>query len=417
MASKVLITFLGTGRLNKEGSNTRDYAKVTYLFNGKKFKSSFVSLILARELKAGKIIIIGTLKSMWEELYLRILGEGNINEDFYLELTELHKTYKDINDDVYRIISRLEKEVSEKAGLNIKILLLKNGINQDEIDFNIDVTIDFLQNQLLGDIKWEVYVDITHGFRSMAFIINQVIFYFSQVFDDQIKFRKIYYGMMEVIKDLGYAPIVSLSRLIDLNQWAQASYAFKHFGNAYLLSDLLTNKKDNPAKKVLKEFSNTLNLSLIFHVKKQLRALDKLIKQEYHSSLASLIIPRVIQDFASFFGSSSESLKDSVFQIKLARWHFNRKNFGLAVIVLYEAAITWICENENLVPTARNDRERAKSLLSDKNYHDLRNILSKYKIDNIRNGVAHQLPKQIPVSTAIKNLESALNELEKIILV
>ena len=417
MPRKVLITFLGTGRLNKEGTNTRDYAKVTYLFNGKKIESSFVSLILAGELKADKVIIIGTLKSMWEELYLRILGEGNINEDFYLELTELHKTYKDINDDVYRIISRLEKEVSEKAGLNIKILLLKNGINQDEIDFNIDVTIDFLQNQLLGDIKWEVYVDITHGFRSMAFIINQVIFYFSQVFDDQIKFRKIYYGMMEVIKDLGYAPIVSLSRLIDLNQWAQASYAFKNYGNAYLLSDLLTNKKDNPAIKVLKEFSNTLNLSLIFHVKNQLKALDKLIKQEYHSSLASLIIPRVIQDFSSFFGSSSQLLKDSVFQIKLARWHFNRKNFGLSVIVLYEAAITWICENENLEPTARNDRERAKSLLSDKNYHDLRNILNKYKIDNIRNGVAHQLPKQIPVSTAIKNLESALNELEKIILV
>ncbi len=417
MSGKILITFLGTGRLNKEGNNTREYAEVTYDFNGKKFKSSFVSLILTRELKADKIIIIGTLKSMWEELYLRILGEKNINEDFYLELAELHKKFEDINDDVYRIISRLENEIAQKAGFDIKILLLKNGANQDEIDFNIDTTIDFLQKELLVDTKQNIYVDITHGFRSMAFIINQVVFYFSQVFDRQIKFKKIYYGMMEVIKDLGYAPIVSLSRLIDLNQWAQASYAFKNYGNAYLLSDLLTNKKDNPAKKILKEFSNTLNLGLIFHVKNQLKALDKLIVREYHSSLAGLIVPGVIEEFIGFFGTDMMPLKDSVFQFKLARWHFSRKNFGLSVIVLYESIITWICERESLNPMAKKDREKAKMLLSNKNYRDLRTILNQYKIDNIRHGVAHQLPKQIPVSTAIKNLETALNELEKIILV
>jgi hypothetical protein len=48
-------------------------------------------------------------------------------------------------------------------------------------------------------------------------------------------------------------------------------------------------------------------------------------------------------------------------------------------------------------------------------YKNISTIIKKYKIDVIRNSIAHQLNKQISPSMAINNLENAIKSMEKII--
>ncbi|RMG78885.1 MAG: TIGR02221 family CRISPR-associated protein, partial [Bacteroidetes bacterium] len=381
---KILISFLGTGPLEEQGSK-RKYRTARYRFNNAEEERSFISLFLAEQLHADKLYIIGTHKSMWEELYDRIVPSSEQKEDFILHqlIPEIDKPYDgNWNEEVF---NQLEREINRYAPFLVKFLILKYGIDEEEIKYNIEKTIQTLQQDFSSTTTKEaisLHMDITHSFRSLPVLIQQVIQFFVQLNEKKIQFVGIYYGMMEVIGDLGYAPVINLSKIAEIGKWANAAYAFENFGNGYLLSGLI--QKTNPSEsKLIKEFSDTLNLNLIFHVKGKVQQLKGILNKEY-PFLGQLFIPKVLEDFAGQFQNTDQ---DSEFQLQLAKWQYRKKRYGLAVLILYEAMITWICEQESLTTTSKNDRDQAKQLLSEK-YKNIRSIISQYKIDNIRNGVA-----------------------------
>jgi hypothetical protein len=130
--------------------------------------------------------------------------------------------------------------------------------------------------------------------------------------------------MLEVVKDLGYAPIINLSTLSQISTWSNAAYSFINYGNGYLLSDLL--KTSNPSESnILMEFSNTFNLNLIHHFKSKIQPLKGIINKEY-PFLGSLFISRTIQEFSNNF---KETSKDSIFLLQLTKWYFKNKKFGI----------------------------------------------------------------------------------------
>ncbi len=95
--AKVLISFLGTGSLNRTPNNQfanssdRQYRTAKYHFsNNEESEHTFVAAALAEHNNIDKIILIGTVHSMWEEVY-RYFAEKNgktFDEDVYFQILE-----------------------------------------------------------------------------------------------------------------------------------------------------------------------------------------------------------------------------------------------------------------------------------------------------------------------------------------
>ena len=68
MAKKVLLSFLGTGPL--ESKETRTYKTANYRLGDKELgRFPFVSAALKKFYNIDKIVLVGTVHSMWEEVY------------------------------------------------------------------------------------------------------------------------------------------------------------------------------------------------------------------------------------------------------------------------------------------------------------------------------------------------------------
>ena len=67
--NKVLISFLGTGPFHKNGSK-REYNKAHYRLGDDDLgEYPFVASALMRHYNAKKVVLVGTVHSMWEEVY------------------------------------------------------------------------------------------------------------------------------------------------------------------------------------------------------------------------------------------------------------------------------------------------------------------------------------------------------------
>lgn len=88
--AKILISPLGTGAISKNNTSVREYRKAKYQIDNQSYESSFVASVLYTHLNLDGIIYIGTVKSMWEEVY-RFFSETKklgMDEDCYWYLSE-----------------------------------------------------------------------------------------------------------------------------------------------------------------------------------------------------------------------------------------------------------------------------------------------------------------------------------------
>ena len=88
--AKILISPIGTGSLNFNNKSAREYRTANYRLEEKDYHKSFISSVLYEHLDLDGIIFIGTVKSMWEEVYRVFCEEKNIDldEDYYFQLSE-----------------------------------------------------------------------------------------------------------------------------------------------------------------------------------------------------------------------------------------------------------------------------------------------------------------------------------------
>ena len=103
----------------------------TYTINGKEVGTdSFVSAVLFDHFKADRLILIGTAKSMWEEVYEQFArkGEKYFDEDYYYQLgtwaeESNHSTSIETMD-----MTTLEKTL----GNNSKVRVIPYGLDEKE---------------------------------------------------------------------------------------------------------------------------------------------------------------------------------------------------------------------------------------------------------------------------------------------
>lgn len=416
MARKVLISFLGTGPLlNNDGSkdhssNKREYRTANYQIDNKEYVRSFVADALTDHYKIDTVFMIGTVKSMWEELYRVFCEKRNekIDEEYYFKLAA---SCDEANSKSPLKLLNKEK-IEEVLGKGSHIELINYGLSEEQLNENITKILGLEEKLKNGD---ELYIDITHSFRSLPLLVMNTLIYLQNVSKKKIKIKHISYGMLDVVRELNYVPVVDLRKLLEVNEWITAAYSFSQFGNANKIVELL-NEIDNEAsknvsKRVL-DFSNANHLNHINALQNSVQQLQGLGGPlNSLPSIAKMTIGPVVKDFINTIGNFKTT---SEFQYNLAKWHRDRHNYYAAYLTLVESIITYVCDECLLCNTNKNDRDLVKK--EKINLPKFENINEIYiRVKDLRNALAHASDTRENNEAIKKTLNKAIDDLKPII--
>ena len=420
MSKKVLIAGIGGGK-NKD---TGTYRVANYKIENKIYKQrSFITSALEEHYGIDKTIFIGTTGSMWDNLYefYSKKFQKDYDENYHLDLmTVIDNATMETDIDGLNL-SKFNETFKDK----ILGIVTKYGMNELEIFENFNLIIK-LQDELEdGD---QVYLDITHSFRSNAFWMFLVMNYLTDVEDKNIKVKAITYGMLEAQKD-GVAPVVDLNAFYKILQWIKGANNFKNYGNSYLIEKNIENEK---LSKKLKNFSDALNMNYIGSLRQSINSLKKLEDDiDNLEGPAKLIIPKVIKDFMDRFASED---KDYLFQAKLTKWHFEQKRYAMAYININESIIGFIMDTLEF-PLLTGDRKRDENKLAKDwlnmiiSRHENNKTYPNFKVDKdnmelyeyikifehsrrVRNEIAHSIGGK---DSAVNDIDSLKKYCDKII--
>lgn len=403
MARKVLISFLGTGGLDKNNTAERTYRKAKYKIDEVEYETSFIAAALSKHLQIDTFIFIGTMKSMWEEVYKHFSEK---EDDYFWRLVEYSETASFQSD----IDESLFEDLEKILGNDSKIIPIKYGLNEKELSYNLSV-ITKIENLLKeGD---DLYVDITHSFRSLSIFLMTALIYLRDVSSKKLYLKGIFYGMLDVINELNYAPIVDLSIVSNTMEWIKGAYTFDSFGNAELITKLLG--EQNEVSKKLNNFSKAVSINYASTIKNQIENFKKL-KLDDLELPASLIVPQIVNDFIDNFKNAQT---DSQFQIELADWYAKKHIYSSSYIVLAEAIITYVCEQDRNLKndiSDKNNRTKAKSFIIENNYDNINDNNYFITINSIRNDIGHAtIDKRNSMLQDITDLPNRIKRAKKII--
>lgn len=429
--AKILIAGLGKG-IKKDGK----YKKTNYSIESENNDSiiyeneNFITSALEKHFEIDKTVYIGTVGSMWDNLYSYYCDKYKLVEDeeYTFELLEASSNAKQNSEFSEINIKKFNDIFKEKA----KIILTKFGVNTNEIfeNFNLIMEIGNMLND--GD---EIYLDITHSFRSNAMWMFLVINYITDVLDKNIEVKMISYGMLEakynkkIIKngetrEIEISPVVNLKAFFDLMKWIKGANELKNYGNSYTILEMIDDKDVN---KKIKTFSDSLNLNYLGTIKRNLESIKRIMdKIDSIKGPGKLIIPNIVKDFIEIFGNIE---KEYEFLFKIAEWNFNQKRYAMAAINLNEGLreiVADILEIEDRVSDFNDEKseifkyfKKIRQSIEYKPSH-IKGTFDKkeekiYKIfehtRKIRNEIAHSKGEK---NTAINDVESLKNYIRDI---
>ena len=409
--AKVLIAGIGSGKNKKKG----EYEPTVYSIDGKPYtdEENILTAVLKEHYHIDKIIYIGTTGSMWDNLYefhCKNTEKAEYSEKYHFDLMKAINDSK-VDDDIKNFNL---SEFNDTFKGEVIGIVTKYGMNELEIFENFNLIIQ-LQNELKdGD---EIYLDITHSFRSNAFWMFLVMNYLTDVANKNIEVKAITYGMYEAKKN-NITPIVDLNAFYKILQWIKGANAFKEYGNSYMLLKDIENEN---LKIKMENLSNALNMNYIASLRDSISSLKKLESQLNDlQGPAALLIPKVIKDFLQAFDIKD---KDYIFQAKLAKWHFEEKRYAMAAININEAIINFVMN----VFEFEKSRRASKANDCAKEWLDyvLKSCNTKWKEDKVlfeyatiydntkrmRNDIAHSLGKKNSPLKDIQNLEKYCNKI------
>jgi CRISPR-associated Csx2 family protein len=397
---RTLISFIGTGSLNKEKSD-RKYRTATYTIEGKEVGTdSFVSSVLFNHFKIDRLILIGTTRSMWEEVYEQFTKKRGVSfdENFYYQLG----SWAEGNNYLTPLDSFDMSKLESALGNNSKIRLIPYGLNVEEQWDTFNILTEVFQELEEGE---DIFLDVTHAFRSLPIFSMTSLFYLQDVLQKSVQLKGVYYGMLETSREFdNKAPIVDLSLILKIQEWIKGAHSFLNFGKGHLIAGLLENKKQ---AKVLNEFSDALSLNYLTEIERQMKQFKALANQ-IESPIAKMILPPLLLDFTNRL---LESKTQSRFQLELSIWHREKKNYFSAFLVFTESLVTYVCEKEEWKWSKIMNRTKAKDWMKKYGLEDIY-----FKTNKVRNNLAHNQKKQVnSIKENIQLLTDSQNKFLKII--
>lgn len=419
--AKILIAGIGGGK--KENGK---YRETNYFIGDKIYENrSFITSALEDNFGIDKTIYIGTTGSMWDNLYEHYCKKYGIesNEEYAMYLMEtIDKSNKDL-----RIEEMDLSYFNEQFKGKVEGRVTNFGMNESEIFENFNIIMNLQDVLSDGD---EVYIDITHSFRSNAIWMFLVLNFILDVMEKNIEIKMISYGMLEIQGKEKLTPIIDLGAFYKLLKWIKGAHSLKNYGNSYSLleSNLIG---DEYISKKLKSFSDAMNLNSIGTLKANLNSLkNQMSKIENIEGPGKLLIPKIVKDFINYFDGIEE---EYLIQARLAKWHFSQKRYSMAYINVNESVVKFV--EAELFPEAmtcsetkeREYREKCKKWLSKayskiENSKNLRGNKENLKLlktyctifkygSEIRNNIAHALDKG---DNSTRNIETLRGYCEKI---
>ena len=197
--------------------------------------------------------------------------------------------------------------------------------------------------------------------RLLLSLMNLLI-YLRNVSEKKIRISHICYGMLEMVSELGYSPIVEMKNILEANDWISGAYSFLEFGDAYKIAELLGSIDENLKQKLV-EFSNVKNLNYLAALENQCQQLLSIRKNEHLPRIAQMVISPVIENFIKQLNiKADDPYRHSNFQYHLACWQYDNHNYAAAYISLNEAIVTRACEEDGRNPLDYGRRESMKHL-------------------------------------------------------
>ncbi len=392
--AKILISSLGTGQKQDKG-----YRETTYEYKGQREKSTFISKSLSKILDIDKLYLIGTSGSIWDSCYKQFGGKNkNIEDKLFKKIKENNITEDDLKIINMTISSELKSQGS-------KCFIIDYGLNEEELWKNFDKYIQIMEEVEDGDI---IYIDISHAFRSLALMSFLMIQFGHIIKNKNFNIGGIYYGMLEATKNK-ITPIVDLKIFYDLMEWIKAIDAFKNYGHADLLVKLFDNEENIKfqTKNIFNQFDINLSMANMSALKKFIYNARKVlpIMEKSNNHIVRLISPDILN-----FIKRLDKDKTSDFQLELAKWFHDNKNYALSYIVLVEALVTKECELMSISIHDKDRRNEAKNSL----YNKSNKIKKTYRaISGIRNNIAHQKKSSSNIVKDVQNLEKYILDVSK----
>ncbi|ACX73003.1 CRISPR-associated protein, TM1812 family [Methanocaldococcus vulcanius M7] len=415
---KVLIAPLGVGKSAEEKDvSKRKYNTAKYVLNGEEETSPFILSILTKTLKVDKVIVVGTARSMWEELYRYYANEvKEFDKEYWIEIGKKvgeskHSHYALSENDlkkVEEVIDKYLQKINKNATGGSKCKIIKYGINREEIWENFDIFMGLIDEINEGD---EIYLDITHAFRSIP-LFMYVMLEFMRYFKN-VKLKGIYYGMLDVMSELGYAPVVDLSPIFEISEWVRGMYEFTTYGNGYLISELLE-EEDKEIANRLKKISQYIDANFLKELKEEVKDLKPLIDSKKNKGK---FLKYFIPELQKFVNKLNYEKSDFDFQISMAKWNFENKKYSSGYMCLTDSIFWKMCNIYNLPPIHEN-REIMKGIIYNpqlqRQHSDIKAVwdLHYNRLRDKRNKIAHA-----DVSKGGKGLdpEKDLNDVIKVL--
>ncbi|RMH75615.1 MAG: TIGR02221 family CRISPR-associated protein [Cyanobacteria bacterium J007] len=406
--AKILISSIGTGSLDRNATE-RKYRTAQYKIDEKLYESSFIASVLDRHLDVDRIVLIGTVKSMWEGVYEQFCDRRQIEKDFnyYTQLIEVIENANHLSQLDSIDLSPIEKLL----GNHSRCITIHYGLNETELNTNFNRIFELIDLVEKGD---EIYIDITHSFRSLSLFLFLVLTFLNDIASDRaIEIKGVYYGMFEAIQELGHAPIVNLQSLFNITRWIKGGYSFQSFGNGYLIASLLEENGETSLAQSISQLSNTINLNYIPKLRQHATDLKRELSNTSTTSPLQYLQPE-LKRFADRF--SRHGIPDSELQLDLAQWYFQNKRYATGYIALVEAIITYACEFQHVEDlTNYAERKKAKDFLKDRCDTALSKLFFE-KANPIRKAIAHAAldEQRTDPNTAINNAIAYCNEARRI---
>lgn len=398
-------------------------------------KTEFVAERLAELIHPDRVMIIGTVRSCWTLFYTKF-ALGQVREDvFSRTIEELYEIEGKVDNDknyIYGIETGQEelKKLSEKiTGIynrdlnnifpNIKVVLIRYGIDHEEIDDNYKILTEIWED-IDPKKRYELSIDITHSFRSLP-IYNLVIMdYYRLVGSLDITLKHVYYGNMDasyeyIVDGQKISPIVDLESILHIQELTRGVSEFKNTGSVKLLLDTIS---DSDLKQTLKQFdvaTQTNNPNGIVDSIADMLKIKAEKKEKDDQTLLIKMFQKVLKDdllegadIEEYRGKRLTPQNFADFQFKLTRWYRSQNRYGLMSVMMLETArsylvIPWLEKKKNgeelTVEDVKDKDKRENSIayldnLGERNTSEIEEFLKSFTKDyhecrEIRNTFSH----------------------------
>lgn len=372
------------------------YRNATYVINGKEKNTFFVGDVLREEYNPEVIVIIGTIRSMWDAIYCNLyLKTNNQNENKHkIAKGKFEKLYKLVHQnqghkEEREVLVRAENEIFDilngeeiggknKDWITIYPILVEYGTKESQT-YNYSHIKGMLESLMDENMENEIAFDITHSFRSLPFYNMTTINYLKGLHKYSIKIRHIYYGNLDINSEMNYcSPIEDYSSLAHMLDITSAVEAFRSTGNANLLIEALSEEQD--FSQYLRKYDWATQCNDYTGIVDALHGICS-FENEKDDSVIEDAQQLVIQMLSNYFpheiliNARTDVRSMAMMQYYLSKWYYSQKQYGLACATGLEALRSFLAywyveyrnevENKNANPTiqeCRNEKIRINAV-------------------------------------------------------